>query len=125
MNDVYGLTLQVLSASDDDLDELVKFTDRLQSELLELDVLDAGPVDESTAPDQAKGLATVTGWLVVHLGSLSGLRAVVTAVRDWAARNNREVELTIDGDTLRATRISAAQQEKVIDAWLARHAPSS
>jgi hypothetical protein len=50
---------------------------------------------------------------------------VVTAVRDWAARNNREVELTIDGDTLRATRISAAQQEKVIDAWLARHAPSS
>ena len=88
-------------------------------------MLEASPVDESTAPDQAKGLATVTGWLVVHLGSLNGLRAVVTAVSDWAARNNREVELTIDGDTLRATGISAAHQEKVIDAWLARHAPSS
>jgi hypothetical protein len=123
MPDLYGLTLQVQAGPDDDDDELLKLTSRLRDELLDLDVADVDPVTEETAPEQAKGLATLAGWLVVQFGSISGLRTVVGLIRDWAARTNRQVEITVDGEVLKASGISAAQQEKLIDVWLSRHGP--
>jgi hypothetical protein len=50
---------------------------------------------------------------------------VVAAVRAWVSRTGRTVEVSIGGDVLKVTRVSAEQQEQIIDTWLARHAPAS
>jgi hypothetical protein len=60
---------------------------------------------------------------VTQFGSLDGLRAVVAAVRGWVGRTGRTVEVSIDGDVLKLTGATSQQQEKIVDAWLARHAP--
>jgi hypothetical protein len=116
------LTLQVQPVPGGDPDELLEVTGRLREELLELDVAAVDPVSEATAPDHAKGLATLAGWLAVQVGTVNGLRAVVGLVRGWAARTNREVEVSCGGEVLKVTGVTSAQQEKIIDAWLARHA---
>ena len=125
MADRYGLVLQVEAGPDDDEDELIGITSRLREELLELDVAGVEPVTETTAPDNAKGLATLAGWLVVNFGTLGGLRMIFGALRNWAARTSRQVEVTLDGEVLKVSGVSAEQQEKIIDAWLARHGPGA
>jgi hypothetical protein len=35
------------------------------------------------------------------------------------------VEVSIDGDAITVTGATSQQQEKLIDAWLARHAPGA
>jgi hypothetical protein len=35
------------------------------------------------------------------------------------------VEVSIDGDALKVTGATSRQQEMIIDAWLARHAPGA
>src|SRR5829696_7750364 len=119
MAGLYGLALQVEAGREDDQDELVKLTARLRDELLDLEVSDVAPVTEATAPEDAKGLAVLTGWLLVHFGSVSALREVFAAIRDWSARTKREVEVTLDGEVLKVSGISSAQQERIIDVWLA------
>jgi hypothetical protein len=122
MADFGDLILRVEPASDGNPDELMEVAGRLRAELLELDVAAVDPVDEEVAPDRAKGLATLAGWLVVQFGTVDGLRAVVNVVRAWAARTNRQVEISYGCDVLKVTGATTAQQEKIIDAWLARHA---
>jgi hypothetical protein len=117
-----GLTLQVKPVPGGDLDELMEVTGRLREELLDLDVDAVDPVSEETAPEHAKGLGSLAGWLVVQLGTVGGLRAVVDVVRGWAARTNRVVEVSWGGEVLKVTGVTSAQQEKIIDAWLARNA---
>lgn len=75
-----------------------------------------------TSREHAKGLGILAGWLVVQFGSISGLRAVVDVVRGWAARTHRVVEVSYGGDVLKVTGVTSEQQERIIDAWLARHA---
>ena len=117
-----GLTLQVKPIPGGDLDELTEVTGRLREELLDLDVDAVDPVSEATAPAHAKGLGSLAGWLVVQLGTVGGLRAVVDVIRGWAARTNRVVEVSCGGEVLKVTGVTSAQQEKIIDAWLARNA---
>jgi len=52
----------------------------------------------------------------------AALAAMVAKVRDRVTRNGRKVEVTIDGDTVKVTGATAAQQEQIISVWLARHA---
>ena|SRR5271165_1384647 len=87
------------------------------------DVASVALLTDDQSPDQAKGLGTLTGWLLVQFGTLDGLRAAVAAVRGWASRTGRAVECSIDGDVLKVTGVTSQQQEKIIDNWLARHAP--
>jgi hypothetical protein len=61
----------------------------------------------------------------VQFGTLDGLRAVLAAVRGWASRTGRTVEVSIGGDALKVTGATSKQQEMIIDAWLARHAPGA
>ena len=77
------------------------------------------------APEGAKGLGGLAGWLVAQFGTLDGLRAVMTAVRGWTSRTGRTVEVSIDGDPLKVTGVTSEQQQLLIDAWLARHAPGA
>lgn len=105
-----------------DAGELGVLAGRLRDELLDLDVTSVEPVEPDSVPGHAKGLGALAGALAVKLGTLEGLRSVVAAVRGWAARTNRTVEVSIGGDQLKLTGVSSRQQEKIVDAWLARHA---
>jgi hypothetical protein len=109
MTDRGGLMLRVRLAADGDVEELVKATGRLRAELLELDVARVEAVSDS-APEGAKGLGELVGWLMLQLGTMSGLPAVVDTARAWARRSDREVEISYGGDVLRVTGVSSAQQ---------------
>ena len=51
------------------------------------------------------------------------LSSVIDAVRSWLGRNRaRGVKLTLDGDTLEVSGVSSAEQDRLIDLWVARHA---
>jgi hypothetical protein len=123
--DVDKLILQVLPAADSDAKELADLADGLHAELLDVDAASVAPLPAEAAPEGAKGLADLAGWLLVQFGTLDGLRAAVTAVRGWTSRTRRTVEISIGGDVLKVTDVTSQQQGELIDAWLARHAPGA
>ncbi|MFI2761494.1 hypothetical protein ACH5A3_21875 [Streptomyces echinatus] len=120
MTDPGELTLHVKPLPEGDLEELTALTARLHAELLDVDVAEVVPIDQ-VAPERAKGWAALAGSLAVRFATLDGLRTVVSAVRGWAQRTNRTVEINLGGDVLKVTGVTSAQQEKIIDVWLARH----
>jgi hypothetical protein len=122
MTDADRLILQVLPVADSDAEELADLAGRLCAELLAADAASVAPLTADAAPEGAKGLGTLAGWLVAQFGTLDGLRAAVAAVRGWAARTGRTVEVSIGGDSLKVTGVTSQQQGEIIDAWLARHA---
>ena len=123
MADVDRLILQVLPTADSDAEELADLAGRLHAELLGVDGASVAPVRAEAAPAGAKGLGDVAGWLVAQFGTLDGLRALVAAVRGFAGRTGRTVEVSIGGDVLKVTGVTSQRQGEIIDAWLARHAP--
>ena len=123
MTDADRLIVQVLPAADSDAEELADLAGGLRAELLDLDEVLVTPYAAEAAPAGAKGLGTLAGWLVTQFGSLDGLRAAVAVVRGWVGRTGRTVEVSIDGDVLKLTGATSQQQEKIVDVWLARHAP--
>jgi hypothetical protein len=124
MADSAELFLQVYPAPEDDAGELAELTGWLRAELLDLDVQAVDQLSGVAVPGGAKGVAAIAGWLSVQLGT-EALRTVLAKVADWVARNDRVVEVTEGGDTLKLGRATREQQEKIIDAWLARHPPGS
>ena len=122
MADADGLILHVLPVADSDAEELADLAAELHAELLGVDGTSAAPLLADAAPEGAKGLGDVAGWLVAQFGTLDGLRALVAAVRGFAGRTGRTVEVSIGGDVLKVTGVTSQQQEEIIDSWLARHA---
>ena len=123
MAEAGGLIVQVLPVADSDAEELEELAGRLHAELAEVDGAAAAPLTAAAAPERAKGLGKLAGWLVVQFATLDGLRAVLAAVRGWSARTGRTVEVSLGGDVLKVTGVTSRQQEQIIDAWLARHGP--
>ncbi len=117
-----ALVVRVRAVQGEDDGDLLDVTALLRQELLDLDVDEVGTVETEAAPADAKGVATLAGWLAVQLGSVEMVRAVIEVLRGWAGRRRRDVEVTIGGDTLRLSAATASEQEQIIDAWLARHA---
>ncbi len=124
MADADGLILQVLPVADSDAEELADLAAELHAELLSVDGTSVAPLPAEAAPEGAKGLGDVGGWLVAQFGTLDGLRALVAAVSGFASRTGRTVEVHIGEDHLKVTGVTSQQQEEIIDAWLARHGPS-
>lgn len=125
MADADGLTLQLLPVGDSDAEELVDMAAELHAELLNVDAVSVAPLPAEVAPEGAKGLGDVAGWLLVQFGTPDGLRALVNAVRGFASRTGRTVEVSIGQDKLKVTGVTARQQDQIIDTWLARHAPGT
>jgi hypothetical protein len=123
MADTDGLILQVLPATDSDAEELADLAAELRAELLSMDGTSVAPLPAEAAPQGAKGLGDVAGWLVAQFGTPDGLRALVAAVRGFTSRTGRTVDVTLGGDHLVLAGVTSQQQEKIIDAWLARHGP--
>jgi hypothetical protein len=98
------------------VDEL---TAALRRELLELDV-ERVERETGEAPLGSKGLEL--GALLITLARSTGaLSAVVRTVQAWASRGNRRLKLEVDGDTIEISGATSDQQDRLIDAWIARH----
>ena len=65
------LILQVLPVADSDAEELADLAEGLHAELLSVDTAAVAPLTAEEAPEGAKGLGTLAGWLLVHFGTLS------------------------------------------------------
>lgn len=113
--------VQVVGDDDDESADIQAFARALRGELLRLDVEDVDLVTEESLPEGAKGLAVITGLLNVRTIAKE-LRSVIGGLRSWIARNNRSVTITLDGDTLTLSTASTAEQEKLIDLFIAKHA---
>jgi hypothetical protein len=124
MADSGDLVLQVCPAPGDDAGELAERAGWLRGELLDLDVQGVNRLPAEAVPPGAKGVAAVAGWLVVQLGP-EALRGVLAKVADWVTRNDRVVEVSYGGDTLKLGRATREQQEKIVDGWLARRPAGS
>jgi hypothetical protein len=117
--------MQVIPLADSDAEELADLARQLDAELLGVDDATVGPLPAGEVPEGAKGLGDVAGWLLAQFGTPDGLHALVAAVHRFALRTGRTVEVSIGGDSLKVTGATSQQQEKIIDAWLARHGPGS
>lgn len=114
-----------LESEDADAAELDELVGRLMNELLDLDVSDirrreAGPAPQGT---KAAGVADV-GSLLVEVASSGALLSVLQVVRDWFSRQKTprtKVRVSIGGDEIELSRATAADQEKLIAAFIAHH----
>jgi hypothetical protein len=71
------------------------------------------------------GVATVGALLIAVGQSFEGLRSVVSVIRDWLNRGagtGRAVRLELGGDTLELSQASAADQERLIELFIRKHA---
>jgi hypothetical protein len=118
-----------LRVSEDGADEerLVLLTGYLRADLLQLDVENVTTLRAGETPPDARAadLAVVGGLLVTLGESAEGLKAVILAIRDWLRRGQgkpRAVRLELDGDELELSQASAADQERLIELFVRRHA---
>jgi hypothetical protein len=112
---------------EDDGTEADRSARLLRSELLQLDVVSADLAPATAEPEGAKGFGLAAiGSLLVNLTALPVLRAVADVVVAWIGRDdNRSAKLVIAGESIEITGISAQQQERLIDDWIARVAEKS
>jgi hypothetical protein len=119
------LAVAVDPGPDYDADELLRLSQQLRVELVDLDVDAVQFASGGPAPEGAKAAELLNiGGLVVILGlQRHVLRAVVDTVVAWLARQQtRSVQLTLDGDTLDVTGLSSSDQTQLITRWVERHA---
>jgi len=108
-------------------ERLAVLTGYLRAELLRLDVEDVSALPAGEPPPGARVFgAAAVGALLVALGqSAEGLRSVVSVIMDWLRRGEgagRAVRLELGGDALELSQASAADQERLIELFIRRHA---
>lgn len=106
-------------------DELDRSTEQLRRRLRELDVVDVHRPHES-ADDATDQSNQQPGALVVRLAPvMPALHDVVHTVRAWLSTNPEQVaSLSIDGDRIEVTDVSADDQRELVRNWTDRHSPS-
>jgi hypothetical protein len=125
MTELETIMLQVAVDAATDQDEIDELTLRLRRELLELDVRGVDlPRGGEAPPDSKVGEVLAVGTLLVTLAkSVGAVDSIARTVRSWLhGHPERTVELAIGGDTIKVTGASSAEQDRLIDAWLERHA---
>jgi hypothetical protein len=110
-----------------DAERLAVLAGYLRAELLQLDVEDVSTPQAGEAPPGARVVgAAAIGALLVTLGqSAEGLRSVVSVIGEWLRRGQgtrRTVRLELDGDALELGQASAADQARLIELFVSRHA---
>ena len=119
------LTVEVEAAADADAEELAQLTNRLRDELLGLDVDTVYSACGGEAPDSSKGIDLLAaGRLVVKFVLRHDLlQSIIDSVRSWLGRQHaRSIKLTLDGDSLELTGVSSAEQDRLVELWVMRHA---
>jgi len=118
-----------LSEDGADAERLASLTGFLRQQLLQLDVQDVTALRTGDPPPGSRAfeVAAVGGLLVSLSSHAEGLRAVISAVRNWLARGEgvrRTVRLEIGGDVLELSAATVADQDRLIDVFVRRHAVS-
>jgi hypothetical protein len=120
--------LTLLLAEDGaDAERLDTLTRHLRRELDELDVERVAPLSSGEAPEGSRAIeVAAVGALLVTLGnSAQALGKVVGAIRDWLGRTPgpvRTVRLELGGDVLELSQASAAEQDRLVELFVTRHA---
>jgi hypothetical protein len=119
-----AVTADVLPGADTDAEELAKLALRLRAELLELPVDSVRLATDADGTDGAKGAGIAAGGLLILLlAEREVLRGLIGGIRSWLKRQgNRTIKLTIGDDTLELTGIGSAEQDRLVDMWVSRHA---
>jgi hypothetical protein len=118
------LSVELQAEPDTDAEELAELAGRLRAELLDLDVDAVQQRERGEGPEGSKGVGLLAaGELVVRtVTSPELLASIIAGVRSWLGRNRvRGVKLTLDGDTIEVSGVSSANQDRLIDLWVARH----
>ncbi|MFF5156605.1 hypothetical protein ACFY3N_10205 [Streptomyces sp. NPDC000348] len=120
------MRLVLTGRRDSDQEELDELTLRLRERLLELDVDGVEPDRSGDVPDGAKPVdAIAVGALAVTLAPIA-LRSVLDLVRTWIEnRPVRTVSITLGEDSLDLEAVSSADQQRIVDAFLAAHGPGA
>jgi hypothetical protein len=118
------LRVEIDASPGDDAQHLAQLTYRLRAELLGLDVHAVEVAASGESPEESKGGGLVAaGGLLVRFAGRDVLLSIVGNVGSWLARQRRRsIKLTLDGDSLELTGVSSAQQDRLIDLWMTRHA---
>jgi hypothetical protein len=124
MRDQLSLQIAEDGADPERIDTL---TGHLRRELLQLDVEDVTLARGGPAPDGARAIdLAMIGGLIVSLGSsAASLKDIVTVVRKWLTRGDgvrRTIKIDIDGDSLELSEVSVAEQDRLIEMFIQRHA---
>lgn len=120
-----ALTIELQPGEDADAEEIAGMARRLREELLDLDVENVELAGTGEAPAGSKGVGLLAiGGLVVRFGlQTEVLRMVVAGVQSWLGRQRlRSIKLVLDGDSIEVTGASSAEQVRLINAFIARHA---
>jgi hypothetical protein len=117
------LRLDVGVEPDADAAELDEATSQLRQELLGLDVDSVERLPgEAPPPGTRAAEVALLGGLVVGIGR-EALTAVMRSVQAWVARRaSRSVTVTLGGDSIELSSVSSAEQQRLIESFLARHA---
>jgi hypothetical protein len=116
--------LVLAGSQDSDQEELDELTLQLRERLLELDVDDVELNRSGAVPAGAKPVdALAVGALAVTMAPIA-LRSVLDLVRTWIeTRPVRTVSITLGEDSLDLEAVSSADQQRLIEAFLAARAP--
>lgn len=118
------LTLRVDGGPDADPEENAELALRLRDELRETDAASVKLGRGEEAPAGAKGDPLELGTLLVGVVSSGALTAVLTTANSWIARQKRgRVHVKIGDDELLLSGMPSADQQRLIDHWLARQSP--
>jgi len=119
------LSAELQAGPDSDAEELAQLGARLRGELLDLDVVAVEQPAHGEVPEDSKGVGMLAaGELIVRLmASPEVLASIIAGVRSWLGRNRvHSVKLTLDGDVLEVRGTTSAEQDRLIDLWVTRHA---
>jgi len=119
------LTMEVEATADTDAEELALLTNRLRLELLGLDVEAVYWASGGQAPDSSKGVGPLAaaGLVVQFVLRQDLLQSIIDGVRSWLGRQHaRSIKLTLDGDSLELTGVTSAEQDRLVELWVTRHA---
>lgn len=123
------MSSQVLVQVDEegaDPERIDTVTRLLRSELLQLDVDDVVALRDGPAPEGSRAMDVLAvGGLLVSIGNSRAVRSIVSAVRGWLTRTpaGRKVRLEVAGDVLELSGATSAEQERLVQLFLDRHAP--
>ncbi|MBT3153737.1 hypothetical protein HTV45_23190 [Streptomyces sp. CHD11] len=118
------MQLVLAGGQDSDQEELDELALQLRERLLELDVDGVELSRSGDIPAGAKPVDAITVGALAVTAAPFVLRSVLDLVRTWIeTRPVRTVSITLGDDTLDVEAVSSAEQQRLIDAFLAAHGP--
>jgi hypothetical protein len=120
----------VLAVSENDADDpyLEELALRLRAELLQTDVGSVEPATSGEAPEGTRSaLALVAGSLIASMTTPGQISSVVGVIVGWLRNSRgskeRTVRIEIDGDVIEVTGAEDETEKRLVDTFIARHAP--